>query len=416
MSKSVVSIVKGTNAEKMVEEALNLLGGVTNLIRPGSSVVIKPNAIGGYPPERAGDTSPAVISAVIKELRKAQPKEIIMAESGGGTKDTMDSMTTNGQKKAAEDAGIDRIVDIKKEKDLIRIPIRDHRSAMEFLDLPRFLVEADHVVNLPIFKTHVSMVFTCALKNMKGIVQGLVHFQMHQTDLVQGMLDLWSIFKSDLAIVDMIRPGEGYGPLAAMPTDFGCIVAGKDPVAVDATCCRMTGVDMWKVPFFEPAHQRGIGTYDEKEIEIRGKQIKDVYKQLWVPYLEGFGEYPEYNVISKGACALCESLTAYSLERMIPTGDYDKNKGITIIMGKDAKPPKGVKPRDLIIMGDCVPKQYRDQGIFVWGCPPLEMFPTWPIIDREVEKGPPWKRNYREETPPFLEYLKKKRERSKKKS
>ena len=71
MPKSVVSIVKGMNAEKMVEEALNQLGGVTNLIKPGSSVVIKPNAIGGYPPERAGDTSPAVISAVIKELRKA---------------------------------------------------------------------------------------------------------------------------------------------------------------------------------------------------------------------------------------------------------------------------------------------------------------------------------------------------------
>ena len=210
MVKSAVSIVKGTDAEKMVEEALSLLGGVGSLIKPGSTVVVKPNAIGGYPPERGADTSPALVSAVIKELRKAKPKEIIMAESAGGKKDDMWAMEQNGQKKAAEDAGVDRIIAIKKEKYLIKIPIRDHRSDLEFLLLPRFLVEADHIVNLPIFKTHVSMVYTCALKNMKGIVQGPVHGEMHQTDLGYGMMDLWSICKADLQIVDMIRPGEGY--------------------------------------------------------------------------------------------------------------------------------------------------------------------------------------------------------------
>ena len=99
MPKSVVSIVKGTDAEKMVEEALSLLGGVSSLITPGSTVVIKPNAIGGFPPERGADTSPEIISAVIKELHKAKPKKIIMAEAaGGGTRSTITCMETNGQK------------------------------------------------------------------------------------------------------------------------------------------------------------------------------------------------------------------------------------------------------------------------------------------------------------------------------
>ena len=170
MAKSVVSIVKGTDAEKMVEEALSLLGGVSALIKPGSTVVIKPNAIGGFLPERGADTSPEIISAVIKELHKAKPKEIIMAEAaGGGTRSTITCMEINGQKKAAEDAGVDNIIDIKEAKDLIKIPIRDRRSTLESVLLPRFLVEADHIVNLPIFKTHVSMTFTCTLKNMKGI-------------------------------------------------------------------------------------------------------------------------------------------------------------------------------------------------------------------------------------------------------
>lgn len=83
MAKSIVSIVRGTNADKMVEEALSLLGGVNSLIKPSSVVVIKPNSIGWQPAERGFSTSPAMVGAVIKELRKVKPKEIIMAEECG---------------------------------------------------------------------------------------------------------------------------------------------------------------------------------------------------------------------------------------------------------------------------------------------------------------------------------------------
>ena len=41
---SIVSIVKGQDAEAMVEQAVDHLGGVKSLIRPGSTVVVKPNA------------------------------------------------------------------------------------------------------------------------------------------------------------------------------------------------------------------------------------------------------------------------------------------------------------------------------------------------------------------------------------
>ena len=44
MEKSIVSIVKGGDAEKMVRQAVDHLGGVKSLIRPGSTVVVKPNA------------------------------------------------------------------------------------------------------------------------------------------------------------------------------------------------------------------------------------------------------------------------------------------------------------------------------------------------------------------------------------
>jgi uncharacterized protein (DUF362 family) len=381
MAKSVVSIVKGTDAEKMVAESLALLGGVSSLIKPNSTVVIKPNAGHNQPPEASVNTSAAVVAAVIKEIRKAQPKEIILAEAAASGFDTLECLEISGIGKAAEEAGVDRIVDIKREKDLINVPIRDAKSALTKVLLPRFLIEADHIVNVPIFKTHISMVFTCALKNIKGTVQDKVHRQMHQTDLAAAMMDLWSVVKADLNIVDLIRPAEGFGPGHTLPTDFGCIVAGKDPVAVDATICRMVGLDLDKVTYFNAARERGLGNFAEKKIEIRGKTIKEVFKQMWLPYLGGLGQWPEYNFYAKNACSSCLGITACTMEVLKAMGEYDKNKGISIVIGPNKELPQGVPPKDLILMGDCV-KKYRDQGIFIQGCPPGEPHLQWAIVDR----------------------------------
>jgi uncharacterized protein (DUF362 family) len=74
MAKSVVSIVKGTHAEKMVGDALSLLGGVSSLIKPNATVVVKPNVGHPFKEETSVNTSTAVVSAVIKELRKARPR------------------------------------------------------------------------------------------------------------------------------------------------------------------------------------------------------------------------------------------------------------------------------------------------------------------------------------------------------
>ncbi len=380
--KSVVSIVKGEQAQSMVEEALSLLGGVESLIKQDSTVVIKPNAGHTYGPETSVNTSPQMVKAVVQTVRKANPKKIILAEASAIGADTMKSLEISGIKKAAEEAGIDAIIDIKREKDLISIPIRDAQSEISRILLPRFILEADHIVNLPIFKPHVSMVFTCALKNIKGVVQDKVHYQMHQTNLAYAMMDLWSVIKADISVVDMIRPAEGFGPHSNIPVDYGCVVAGKDPVAVDATVCRMVGLDVDKVPYFKPAIDRGIGVCDEKLIEVRGKPIKDVFKRLWIPYLGGFDQWPEYHIHSDNACSSCQGLLAYTMENLKSTGEYDKHAGIHIVMGKTKQLPEGVDPEDIILVGDCT-KRFRGQGVTAGGCPPAEPFILFAILDRK---------------------------------
>ena len=409
MSKSIVSIVKGADPEKMVEEALTQLGGVQSLIKRKSTVILKPNAGHLGPPESSVNTSPAVVMAAVKAIRKAQPKEIILAEASAMGCDTNECLDSSGIRKAAEDAGVDQIIDIKSHQDLIHIPIRDARSDLKKVSLPRFIIEADHIVNLPIFKSHVSMVFTCALKNIKGVVQDKVHYLMHQTNLADAMMDLWSVVKADLTIADLIRPMEGFGPHSGQPTEFECVVAGKDPVAVDATVCRMVGLDIEKVDYFQSATERGLGNSDESKIEIRGNSIEEVHRPLFLPYLEGFDAWPEYNFHVDHSCSSCQGLMAFIMTKLKVLEEYEKNKGIDIIIGRKKDLPEGVKPgNDLILIGDCTKplrKKIGNKCIFAVGCPPMESFPYRAIVDREdqLERKPGARERHTRETDLFME-------------
>jgi uncharacterized protein (DUF362 family) len=414
MPKSIVAISKGDDPDKMVAEVFALLGGVENLVRPRSTVVLKPNA--GHPAaaETSVNTSPEFVAAVIRQVKKASPKEIIVAEAAAIGCDSMHVLDVSGIGAAAEAEGA-RLVDIKREKDLINIPIRDAHSDLKKVKLPRFLLEAEHLFNLPIFKSHASMVFTCALKNMKGVVQDTVHQQMHMTDLAAAMMDVWSVIRADLSIADLIRPAEGFGPHTTIPVDFGCVVASKDPVALDATACRMVGLATDKVKYFEAAAARNLGNFAEEDIEVVGRSIEEVHKDLWFPYIAGFDTWPEYTFYNSNACSSCESLVAFTMEKLKALGQYEKNAGCHVVFGskKDEEMPQGVDPNDVILIGDCV-KRFARKGIGHWsaGCPPLEPHPLWVFIDREdhFEMEPYFRARMAEDESPWIKYIEKLRQ------
>jgi len=394
MAKSVVSIAKGTIPEELVESALGHLGGAKAFIERGSTVIVKPNAghVGG--PDSSVNTNPAVVAAVIKALKKAKPKKIILAESSAIGCNTSECLVVSGIKQAALDAGVDEVRDIKSEADLVRVDIPKPTSSIKHVDLPRFLLEADHLVSVPVFKCHVSMVFTCALKNLKGVVQDRVHYIMHTTNLSGAMIDLADLLQEKtFTIADLYRPMEGFGPHSGTPVEFDCILAGKNLVAVDATACRMVGLPVEKVDFFDDAREKGLGNFDENAIEVRGNRIDEVFQQLYMPYLEGFGVFPEYDFHIKNACSTCQGLTAFTMSKLKSLNEYEKNKGGHIVIGRHNKIPEGIdKKQPVFLMGECtraLKTKLEEAGVtcfHVYGCPPGEPFLGWSIVDRREYK------------------------------
>jgi hypothetical protein len=214
---------------------------------------------------------------------------------------------------------------------------------------------------------------------------------MHTTNLAGAMMDLAEILQpKTFTIADLYRPMEGFGPHSGTPVEFNCILAGKDLVAIDATACRMVGLPLDRVDFFEAARKKGLGNYDENKIEVRGNSIEEVFQQLYMPYLDGFGAFPEYHFHVKNACSTCQGLAAFTLSKLKSLDEYEKNAGIHIILGRHGKIPEGIDDKQAVfLMGDCtqvMKKKLEKAGIKCFhtpGCPPGEPFLGWSIVDRE---------------------------------
>ena len=83
---------------------------------------------------------------------------------------------------------------------------------------------------------------------------------------------------------------------------------------------------------------------------------------------------------------------AFTMTKLEALGEYERNKGLSIMVGRKKVIPQGLEgERDMILMGDCIKglrKKIDKAGgeyLFVPGCPPVEGFPYWTIVDREEQ-------------------------------
>lgn len=372
--KSLVALAKEPTIQESVSRVFDLLGGVTNLIDEGDSVVLKPNAGHAAPPESAVCTNPEVVRAVIREVKKAKPGKLVIAEAAAIGCNTMECFEVSGIAQVAREEGVE-LIDIKSDEDLINIPVRGYRSNIKRVKLPRFLLEADHIINLPILKAHASMVFSCALKNIKGTVQDRVHMDMHKQNLTMSMMDVWYAVRADINIVDAIYAAGGFSPHTPVPLKVGCVLGSKDPVAVDRIACDLVGIDTTQVDYFKTAKEAGMGNPDIENIEVVGEKVEDCFTKMWVPYVGDMSSrWPEYDVRCEGACSSCQALLALSMEKLKAIGAYDKCSNTHIVTGGKNDLSDITDNENLVLHGNCTFKYLKAHPGARWikGCPPGE--------------------------------------------
>jgi uncharacterized protein (DUF362 family) len=223
--------VMGGEPEAMLDKALEALGGIGKYIKKGQKVVIKPNIGWDRTPELAGNTNPLLIKALVKRCLDA-----------GASKVTVFDHTCDNWLKCYKSSGIEAAA---KEAGAVVLPGNDEKYyksvtipggvKIKEAKIHEALLEADAWINVPILKNHGGAKFSCAMKNMMGIVWNRQVF--HSNDLQQCIADLCTYQKKPvLNIVDAYRMMHQNGPQGKSAADVATIksmLVSPDIVAID---------------------------------------------------------------------------------------------------------------------------------------------------------------------------------------
>ncbi len=381
MGKAKVSIVR-TNPKpeypeilESVRKALDLIGGIDDIIKPGNLVLINPSWVA--PPverEAACITVPEVPRAIADVVRELGARPVIAESSAVGV-DTEKVIQTSGYKRLLE-IGYE-VVNLKKTPH-VELPVENGR-VFETLPCWKLVQRADVVISVPKLKTHDQTEMTCGLKKMKGLETDKDKRRVHQVGLFKGISDINTVFRPALTVVDAILCQEGLGPIFGRPLEMDLVVAGKDPVSVDSICGQIMGYDPKEVLVTKFAAERGLGNMDNEFIEVVGEKLEKVRRRFVRSIEDDPVQVEGFSLIHGGVtCTGCRNTVMSALVDMRREAQLKYLPGVTVITG-DPPIPEGTSKDSIVAVGQCVPLKKRRER-FVTGCPPNNVFVVQAII------------------------------------
>jgi uncharacterized protein (DUF362 family) len=288
IGKEVVSIVKSASIADAVTRAVGLCGGMGQLIRKGNSVLIKPNVKNPSPPGYGVVTDPRVVAPLVDLLREAGAGRIVIAEGAAypsGAYDTFAAFEFSGYKRLAQEKNVE-LVDLNSYDSVdLKVP---NGTVLDRVRVGRSVTTVDVVINVPVLKTHTECLFSGCLKNWSvGIAAREEKKLLHRVGIHDSIVDVHMAVTPSFNVVDAIVALEGDGPNLppGKSKSLGLVLAGANPVSVDAVAASIMGITPREVKHLVKAEGRGLGTADLERITVLGERIGDVRSPFLMPRL-----------------------------------------------------------------------------------------------------------------------------------
>jgi len=387
LSKVKVSIVKTDPKPEYheileaVQKALDLIGGIRDIIKPGNLILINPSWVAPPVEREAGCITIPEIPRALADIVKGLGASPVIAESSAVGVDTEKVIKASGYREL-RGMGYE-VVNLKKTSH-VDIPIPNGKvfKTLPFWELVK---QADVIISVPKLKTHDQTEMTCAIKNLKGLLTDSGKKTNHQEGLFEAVIDLMSAVKPKLAVVDAIICQEGVGPIFGRPVEMNLIVAAKDLVAVDSTCAQLIGYMPSEILLTVNAAARGLGVMDPGQIEVIGEPLDSVKRRFLrsiednpVEGVEGF-----QLIQGEATCTGCRNTVMSALIDIRNADQLMYLPGVTVVTG-GAQLPEGVPQESIVTIGKCTPKESQTER-HVKGCPPNNAFVVDAIIGGRAE-------------------------------
>jgi uncharacterized protein (DUF362 family)/Pyruvate/2-oxoacid:ferredoxin oxidoreductase delta subunit len=255
-----------------VRASFQHLGGLERFVKRDQKVLIKPNLLSAKDPSRAITTHPSVVRAVVEEVQKlgAIP---LLGDSPGGVDRGITRVWENT--KLSEVAGQTGAKLVAFESEGV-YPKTTPEGKTYYIAKP--VIDADVIISLAKLKTHTLTLMTCAVKNMFGSIPGFRKGEYHKEapkpkDFARVIVDIFSLTKPHLTLVDAIVCMDGDGPSSGNPRYAGLILASTDAVALDMVAAKIMGFKDGEIDTTLIAQEKGLGSKSFDQIEIRGESL-----------------------------------------------------------------------------------------------------------------------------------------------
>lgn len=351
-----------------------LAGSLEAKIKPGAWVVVKPNLVflRPQPLYRTGDvTDLRVTRAVVEYLANKSGASRITIAKGGiyrGLRDPLDDNTVYQNDSRVNGATFDwgnsefpgtggSIARMLRDMqtaypenafdyiDLNYDVARDDAGAPPRIELPRTaggvgaasaqsdyfvtrtILSCDFLISVPVMKVHRQCGITACLKNYVGTapreIYGLpgefASVRLHAEHSVDGRIDrfiadLASFHPPDFNVVDGIRGLQYDTHNAGQPDQMirsNLVLAGEDPVAVDAVVTQLLGFNPWDIHFLHHGARRGIGTLDSISVDVVGAELNR-HQRRWAKPESWYGRGNRQWLISDDLAAPTATWTRHT--------------------------------------------------------------------------------------------------------
>ncbi|MGF1572179.1 MAG: DUF362 domain-containing protein [Sumerlaeia bacterium] len=260
-----------------LEAVVNPLGGISAFVKPGNTVLLKPNFVKVLDPAQGGVTHPVVIAEMAKYCLEAGAKKILIGDSPGfGT-----------AKSVAEKMGLMELIhglpvevieftEVQKRTGDLR------NGCFEALHQSGEVIAADVLINLAKAKAHCQMVLTGATKNLFGCIPGrrkaLMHCQVKNNKLTFGrmLVENAETLAPSLSIVDGVIAMQGMGPTSGTPYQWGWLFASTDFIALDRVLAKSLGYKQREIPHLIASKELHVGAESLGSIHLIGAKPKEL--------------------------------------------------------------------------------------------------------------------------------------------
>jgi len=265
-----IAVIKGSPGAG-TRAAVELLGGMKQFVKPGNRVLIKPNMSFPVPPERASNTHPEVVRELAVMCKEAGASKIIIPDHTLSSPE--DCLKSSGIADNCKNVDPGMVFSTNDDELYKEVSIPD-AVTMNKTDILKDFLNSDVLIAAPVAKSHSSTGVSLSMKGMMGLIynRGIMHWRYN---LSKSIVDICTIFKADLTVVDGSRVLSTNGPRGpGKVLKENTIIASKDMVAADAYA---VSAFEWYGQRFRPdqvehikeAHNRGLGRMDIENMMVK---------------------------------------------------------------------------------------------------------------------------------------------------